>query len=110
MGLLAMVGSIGGILSSLQATGSGGTEGFSKLLGDLQVPLGGMATGFAASLFGLGGSLIVGMLARFTHQAAGVLKREFEAWLARVGITAPDGRLLPAPARHALLADLSAPR
>jgi ethanolamine ammonia-lyase large subunit len=35
---------------------------------------------------------------------------EFEAWLARVGITAPDGRLLPAPARHALLADLSAPR
>ncbi|MFZ4756537.1 MAG: hypothetical protein ACOYLX_00050 [Burkholderiaceae bacterium] len=84
MGLLAMVGSIGGILSSLQATGSGGTEGFSKLLGDLQAPLGGMATGFAASLFGLGGSLVVGMLARFTHQAAGVLKREFEAWLAAV--------------------------
>jgi len=43
-----------------------------------------MATGFAASLFGLGGSLVVGMLARFTHQAAGVLKREFEAWLAAV--------------------------
>lgn len=84
MGLLAMVGSIGGILSSLQATGSGGTEGFSKLLGDLQKPLGGMATGFAASLFGLGGSLVVGMLARFTHQAASVLKREFEAWLAAV--------------------------
>ncbi len=37
------------------------------------------------------------------------LKRapEFEAWLARVGITAADGRLLPAPAKHALLADLS---
>jgi ethanolamine ammonia-lyase large subunit len=37
------------------------------------------------------------------------LKRapEFEAWLARVGITADNGRLLPAPARHALLADLS---
>jgi ethanolamine ammonia-lyase large subunit len=57
------------------------------------------------------------------HDAAALrqllgLKRapEFEAWLARVGITAPDGRLLPAPearslassARHALLADLSA--
>jgi ethanolamine ammonia-lyase large subunit len=35
---------------------------------------------------------------------------EFEAWLQRVGIVADDGRLLPAPARHALLADLSSPR
>jgi ethanolamine ammonia-lyase large subunit len=35
---------------------------------------------------------------------------EFEAWLARMGITGDDGRLLPAPARHALLADLSGPR
>ena len=38
------------------------------------------------------------------------LKRapEFEAWLQGVGLSAPDGRLLPAPQRHALLADLSA--
>ncbi|MBX3600192.1 MAG: ethanolamine ammonia-lyase subunit EutB [Rubrivivax sp.] len=38
------------------------------------------------------------------------LKRapEFEAWLQRVGITDGGGRLLPAPERHALLADLSA--
>jgi len=37
------------------------------------------------------------------------LKRapEFEAWLQRVGITAGDGRLLPAPAMHPLLTDLS---
>jgi ethanolamine ammonia-lyase large subunit len=35
---------------------------------------------------------------------------EFEAWLQRVGIVGDDGRLLPAPARHALLADLSGPR
>jgi ethanolamine ammonia-lyase large subunit len=37
------------------------------------------------------------------------LKRapEFEAWLAQVGITGDDGRLLQAPARHALLTDLS---
>ena len=33
---------------------------------------------------------------------------EFEAWLQRTGITGADGRLLPAPERHALLADLSA--
>lgn len=35
---------------------------------------------------------------------------EFDAWLASVGITASDGSLLPAPQRHALLADLSGPR
>jgi ethanolamine ammonia-lyase large subunit len=35
---------------------------------------------------------------------------EFEAWLAQVGIADEHGRLLPAPARHALLADLSAAR
>ena len=51
------------------------------------------------------------------HDAA-VLRRllglprapEFDAWLAGVGITASDGSLLPAPQRHALLADLSGPR
>jgi ethanolamine ammonia-lyase large subunit len=48
------------------------------------------------------------------HDAAALrallgLKRapEFEAWLQRMGITSADGRLLPAPARHALLTDLS---
>ena len=37
------------------------------------------------------------------------LKRapEFEAWLARVGIADANGVLLPAPAKHALLADLA---
>jgi ethanolamine ammonia-lyase large subunit len=33
---------------------------------------------------------------------------EFEAWLQRVGIADGEGRLLPAPERHALLADLAA--
>jgi ethanolamine ammonia-lyase large subunit len=32
---------------------------------------------------------------------------EFEAWLQRMGITDGEGRLLPAPERHALLADLA---
>jgi ethanolamine ammonia-lyase large subunit len=38
------------------------------------------------------------------------LKRapEFEQWLAQVGITDAQGHLLPAPQRHALLADLGA--
>lgn len=86
IGLLHMVGSIGGVIGSLAASGDGGdTSGaFQKLLGSLQEPLKGMAAGFAASLFGLFTSLVVGLLGRFAGQAAGVLKGEFEAWLAGV--------------------------
>jgi hypothetical protein len=84
MGLLKMVGSIGGILSSLQMSGDASGDGFGKLLTDLQEPIGGMATGFAASLFGLCGSLVVGLLGKKAHEAASAIKWEFETWLATV--------------------------
>lgn len=86
IGLLHMVGSMGGIIGQLasSAGGSAGPDAFQKLLGALQEPLKGMASGFAASLFGLFSSLVVGLLARLAGQAAGVLKHEFESWLAGV--------------------------
>lgn len=85
IGLLHMVGSIGGIIGSLAKSSSGASSGaFAELLGALQEPLKGMASGFAASLFGLFSSLVVGLLGRMAGQAAGVLKNEFESWLAGV--------------------------
>ena len=86
IGLLHMVGSMGGIIGTLaSSTGdSAGPDAFQKLLGALQEPLKGMAAGFAASLSGLFSSLVVGLLARMAGQAAGVLKGEFEAWLAGI--------------------------
>ena len=86
IGLLHMVGSMGGIIGTLanSAGGAGSTDAFQQLLGALQEPLKGMASGFAASLFGLFSSLVVGLLGRMAGQAAGVLKGEFEAWLAGV--------------------------
>ena len=86
IGLLHMVGSMGGIIGTLanSAGGSGSSDAFQQLLGALQEPLKGMASGFAASLFGLFSSLVVGLLARMAGQAAGVLKHEFESWLAGV--------------------------
>jgi hypothetical protein len=87
IGLLHMVGSMGGIIGTLASSTGGeaaGPEAFQKLLGALQEPLKGMASGFAASLFGLFSSLIVGLLNRMAGQAAGVLKHEFESWLAGV--------------------------
>ena len=86
IGLLHMVGAIGGIIGSLAKTSGGGNESgaFQQLLGALEEPLRGMASGFASSLFGLFSSLVVGLMARFAGQAAGVLKGGFESWLAGV--------------------------
>src|SRR4051794_34446462 len=87
IGLLHMVGSMGGIIGPLaSSTGGGGAgpDAFQQLLGALQEPLKGMASGFAASLFGLFSSLIVGLLNRMAGQAGGVLKHGFESWLAGV--------------------------
>src|SRR5262245_15750626 len=85
IGLLHMVGSMGGIIGSLAGSAeAAGPDAFQKLLGALQEPLKGMASGFAASLFGLFSSLVVGLLNRMAGQAAGVLKHEFESWLAGV--------------------------
>ena len=86
IGLLHMVGSMGGIIGTLASStgGAAGADAFQQLLGALQEPLKGMASGFAASLFGLFSSLVVGLLARMAGQAAGVLKHEFESWLAGV--------------------------
>ena len=86
IGLLHMVGSMGGIIGTLASSSgdSAGPDAFQKLLGALQEPLKGMAAGFAASLFGLFSSLVVGLLGRMAGQAAGVLKGEFESWLAGI--------------------------
>ena len=86
IGLLHMVSAIGGIIGALaQSAGGAGANGaFQELLAKLQEPLKGMASGFASSLFGLFSSLVIGLLGRFAGQAAGVLKGEFESWLAGV--------------------------
>ena len=86
IGLLHMVGSMGGIIGTLanSAGGAQAADAFQQLLGALQEPLKGMASGFAASLFGLFSSLVVGLLARMAGQSAGVLKHGFESWLAGV--------------------------
>ena len=100
IGLLQMVGAIGGIIGSLaqSAGGAGATGAFQELLGALQEPLKGMASGFASSLFGLFSSLVVGLLGRFAGQAANVLKGEFESWLAGVVQFGEDGQTEPASA------------
>ncbi|MFK7791454.1 MAG: hypothetical protein AB8B88_02170 [Devosiaceae bacterium] len=82
IGLMDMVGSVGGIIGSIANMDmSDPTAAFTKLIRDLQAPLVGMATGFSSSLFGLFGSLILGLLGRFLADANGILRGGLETWL-----------------------------
>jgi len=84
IGLMEMVASVGGIIGGLNEAGTGSEDAIKNVLHDLQAPLTGMATGFSASLFGLFGSLSLGLIARFGTSAATAVKREFETWLSRI--------------------------
>lgn len=93
IGLMEMVQSVGGIIGTVAGDPSAGgnpTETVQRLIGSLQAPLNGMATGFSSSLFGLFSSLILGLNAKFVSQATGALRDEFEAWLA--GISEIEGK------------------
>lgn len=82
IGLMDMVGSVGGIIGSIANMDmSDPTAAFTKLINDLQAPLVGMATGFSSSLFGLFGSLLLGLQGRFLSEATGVLRGGLETLL-----------------------------
>jgi len=84
IGLMEMVSSVGGIIGRLNASQSQTSAAIGGLLKSLEDPLRGMATGFSSSLFGLFGSLIVGLLMRMSGTGATALKHAFETWLASV--------------------------
>ena len=85
IGLMEMVASVGGIVGGLAKAGTGSDEAIKNVIHDLEAPLVGMATGFSASLFGLFGSLALGLVARFTNSAMLSLRHDFEGWLIRIG-------------------------
>ena len=84
IGLMEMVASVGGIVGGLAKAGTGSDEAIKSVIRDLEAPLVGMATGFSASLFGLFGSLSLGLISRFANAAMLALRGEFEGWLTRI--------------------------
>lgn len=80
---------------------TGGADVFSRLMTGLEAQLGGMGTAFAASLVGLAGSLVVGLLDLFAGHGQNRFYRELEEWLTsftRLGLVAegegPEGALI----------------
>jgi hypothetical protein len=87
-GLLETVGSIGGVLKSMQ----GGTDAavmFDDLKNGLAAPIAGMSISFTSSLFGLAGSLILGFLDLQAGQAQNRFFTELEDRLSSRAVDAP---------------------
>jgi len=83
-GLLGTIGAVGTVISSLDLSGGDVTEAFSELKAGLEVPLAGMGTAFSSSLFGLGGSLVLGFLDLQAGHAQNRFFNGLEEWLSGV--------------------------
>ena len=91
-GLLETVQAIGGVVGSIDTTTSNFDGMINQLKNGLDAPLGGMATAFSSSLFGLGGSLVLGFLDLQLGQASGRFYTDVEDWLSRsIRFRAGDG-------------------
>jgi hypothetical protein len=83
-GLLSTIGSVGGIIGGLEVGDQNYDKMFEALKVGLQKPLQGMGTAFSSSLFGLGGSLILGFIDIQANHAQNRFFNELEEWLSGV--------------------------
>ena len=80
-GLLGTVGSIADVIKNLTVSGEDLAVMFTALKQGLEAPLSSMSTAFASSLFGLGGSLVLGFFDLQAGQAQNAFYNELEEWL-----------------------------
>ena len=80
-GLLETVNAVAKVVGSLSIGTGDITAIFGELKTGLQAPLTGMGTAFSSSLFGLGGSLILGFLDLQAGQSQNRFYNELEDWL-----------------------------
>ena len=83
-GLLGTIGSVGGIIGGLDVGDQDYAKLFQTLKAGLQKPLQGMGTAFSSSLFGLGGSLILGFIDIQANHAQNRFFNDLEEWLSGV--------------------------
>jgi hypothetical protein len=81
-GLLETVNAVANTINGLATVGVAAEDAVSQLITNLREPLSGMGTAFSSSLFGLGGSLVVGFLDLQAGQAQNRFYTDLEDWLA----------------------------
>ena len=94
-GLIETVGSIGGVIKSMQ-TGSDAGVMFDDLKNGLSAPIAGMSISFTSSLFGLAGSLVLGFLDLQAGQAQNRFFTELEDNLTAIPLPAVWSEIAPA--------------
>ena len=82
-GLLTTVQAVGDVVKAIDPSSTDVSQMMSHLKRGLEAPIGGMATAFSSSLFGLGGSLILGFLDLQLGQASGRFYNDVEDWLSK---------------------------
>lgn len=98
-GLLGTIGAVGNVIEGLQVGNGDFAAVFIKLKAGLLKPLQGMGTAFSSSLFGLGGSLVLGFLDLQAGHAQNRFFDELEEWLSGVTqlIDNPDEKIEDMP-------------
>ncbi|VAV90158.1 MotA/TolQ/ExbB proton channel family protein, probably associated with flagella [hydrothermal vent metagenome] len=81
-GLLETVNAVANTINGLATVGVAAEDAVAQLITNLREPLSGMGTAFSSSLFGLGGSLVVGFLDLQAGQAQNRFYTDLEDWLA----------------------------
>ena len=105
-GLLDTVASIRGVISGLSIGDGDVNTVFSDLKTGLHAPLSGMGTAFSSSLFGLGGSLVLGFLDLQGGQAQNHFFTQLEDWLS--SLTRLSSGILPGDGDHGVPAYVQA--
>ena len=88
-GLLQTVSGIADVIGNLSEGAGDGADAVGQLISNLNAPLSGMYTAFSSSLFGLGGSLVIGALDLLNGRALNRFYADLEAWLADNTLNAP---------------------
>ena len=83
-GLLQTIGTVGQVIGGLEVGTQDFTAMFNNLKQGLENPLRGMGTAFSSSLFGLGGSLVLGFVDIQAGHAQNRFFNEMEEWLSGV--------------------------
>ena len=91
-GLLQTVDAVADTINGLATTNGDAEEAITQLIANLREPLSGMGTAFSSSLFGLGGSLIIGFLDLQAGQAQNRFYTDLEDWLAGMTATVRGGK------------------
>jgi len=99
-GLMGTIAAVGDVINRLDVGNGDFASVFADLKQGLQAPLGGMGTAFSSSLFGLGGSLVLGFLDLQAGHAQNRFFNGLEEWLSGVTQLVDDLGAPPVAAAH----------